>query len=458
MLRHPASYRDPSGFIFKRDQLYLRQINPSYFEEYQAIKKSGIYEELWHKGWLIRHEELSKSDDHIIIQPQQLEFISYPYEWPFTAYKHAAQLTLRLQLFLLEKGFSLKDGSAFNITFHKGKALFIDTLSIERYRENEPWKALKQFSEHFFAPLVLTSYYGSFYLKTLLHRIDGFPLKEASTLLPWKTKFNPTIYSHIHFLGKKENKNTGELIEDIVSKGLSKNAQMKMLKSLELHISEMTLKENTEWSAYYQQTNYNKEAFDLKKLIIANWTASIKAEKVIDLGGNDGTFGKVTLPQASQVIVSDIDQSAVNQCYTDNLKNRETRLIPLVTDLMQPAAGIGFNNEERDSFIARVKNFYPDVTMALALIHHITLSGNVPFEMSAAFFKSLSPYLIIEFPDREDSWVQFILKSKRDAIHLFDDYSLTNFEKSYLQHFQIIKKETIKGSRRTLFLFKRNEI
>lgn len=457
MLRHPASYRDPSGFIFKKEHLFFRQINPPYFEEYEAIKKADLYKQLWSKGWLIKHEELTSNDLQIIIQPDQLEFITYPYEWSFTAYKHAAQLTLRLQLFLLEKGFSLKDGSAFNITFHKGKALFIDTLSIERYRENEPWKALKQFSEHFFAPLVLTQHYGSYYLKTLLHRIDGFPLKEASALLPWKTKWNPTVYSHIHFLGKKENKSTGELIKDAPGKGLSKSAQIKMLKSLELHISEMTLKENTEWSAYYQQTNYDKEAFNLKKELIENWAKTIEVQRVIDLGGNDGTFGKVTLSQAQQVIVSDIDQSAIDQCYKANIKNKETRIIPIVTDLMQPAAGIGFNNKERDSFINRVKNYSPDLSMALALIHHVTLSGNVPFEMSASFFKSLSTYLLIEFPDREDSWVQFILKSKRDAAHLFDDYHIENFENTYLQYYTIIKKETIKGSHRTLYLFKRNE-
>jgi hypothetical protein len=68
---------------------------------------------------------------------------------------------------------------------------------------------------------------------------------------------------------------------------------------------------------------------------------------------------------------------------------------------MQPSPSIGFANQERPSFIDRVQKFQPDVSLALALIHHITL--NVPFDMSAAFFASLSPYLIIEFPDREDS-------------------------------------------------------
>ncbi|MBF4985808.1 class I SAM-dependent methyltransferase [Nonlabens mediterrranea] len=457
MLRHPASYRDPSGFIYQDNGEYFRQINPSYFKEYHAIKNSNVYNQLWKKNWLIYHEEISVTSDKITLKPTQLNFLTYPYEWSFTAYKHAAQLTLRMQMFLLEKGFSLKDASAFNITFNNGKAVFIDTLSIEKYRDKEPWKGLKQFNEHFFAPLLLAQQHGSYYLKTLQHRINGFPLDEAAKLLSWKTKLSPTIYSHIYYLGKQKNDSIGEISTSIPSKGLDKVSQIKMLKALEMYISKMSLKENTEWSAYYKQTNYIDQAFTYKKDLIKNWNSTLNTEKIIDLGGNNGTFSKIVLPDANQVIVSDIDQSAIDDCYISNIKNKETQIIPMVTDLMQPAASIGFNNEERDSFVSRVQSFSPDLSMALALIHHLTLSGNVPFEMSASFFKSLSTYLIIEFPDRQDSWVQFILKSKRDAIELFNDYNLTNFENSYKKHYSIIKKEAIKGSHRTLYLMKRNE-
>jgi hypothetical protein len=75
--------------------------------------------------------------------------------------------------------------------------------------------------------------------------------------------------------------------------------------------------------------------------------------------------------------------------------------------------------------------------------------------MSAAFFASLSPYLIIEFPDREDSWVQYILDSKRDARHLFDDYGVSAFAKAYSQFYHFDKQEIIPGTHRTLFLMRR---
>jgi hypothetical protein len=456
MRRHPSSYRDPSGFVYQENGVFYRQINPVYFKEYKAARSSGVYQKLFDKKWLIPHAEIGSDEEKIIILPEQLDFITYPYEWSFNQYKHAAQLTLRIQIFLLENNFSLKDASAFNVSFHKGKAIFIDTLSIERYKENTPWRALKQFNEHFFGPLLLAQKHGSTFLKTLQHSINGIELSEVKRQLPFTSRFHPIIYSHIHLLSKSDGKKPTEN-NDEKNISLSKISQIKMLKALEQHIDAMISKENTEWSSYYDEINYKEASFQIKKKLIKQWCDEIKATKIIDLGGNDGTFAKELLDQASQIIVSDIDQPAIDQCYLNQLKSREHRLIPIVCDLMQPSPSIGFHNTERDSFTSRVINFKPNVAMALALIHHITLTGNVPFEMSASYFAKLSQYLIIEFPDRKDSWVEFILDSKRDARHLFDDYSISAFAKAYQQHFKLIKSEKIEGTERTLFLFERYE-
>ncbi|AZQ42742.1 class I SAM-dependent methyltransferase [Nonlabens ponticola] len=452
--RLASSYRDPSGFIFTQDQEIYRQINPIYFDEYTSVKNSGVYEELFEKGWLVKHIEVSATAEKIILKPEQLPFITYPYEWSFTQYKHAAQLTLRIQLLLLERGFSLKDASAFNVTFHHGKALFIDTLSIEKYVDNSPWRALEQFNKHFFAPLLLSQKYGAHHLKILQQHIDGQTLSQTAAQLSWKTRFHPVIYPHIHLLAKTE---AAIASTDKSSKtpSISKAAQIKMLKVLEMHIGNMKLNESTEWSAYYHQTNYEQQAFELKKKLVHEWCDEINTTRAIDLGGNDGTFASVLPNSVHMAIVSDIDQSAINQCYTQQLKATSKRLIPMVTDLMQPAPSIGWNNKERDSFIKRVQQFKPDVSLALALIHHITLTGNVPFDMSAAFFASMSEYLLIEFPDKEDSWVQYILESKRDARHLFEDYGVSAFAKAYSQQFSIIKEEKIEGTHRTLYMMQR---
>ncbi len=454
MKREPSSFRDPSGFIYRENDTFYRQINPVFFEEHQAAKSAGIYQKLQEKKWLIGHEEISSDRDKIVLRPEQIPFISYPYEWSYSQYKHAAQLTLKIQSFLLEHGFSLKDASAFNVTFHNGKPVFIDTLSIEPYKESQPWRALKQFSEHFFAPLLLAQKYGSRHLKTLLHSIDGIPLAEVKSHLSLKQRLHPVIHSHISLLIDKAASigNSGNK-DDNKQPTLSKEAQLKILKVLNQHVAKMHLKENTEWSDYYQQTNYQEQSFTQKKKTVQEWTADLNVERAVDLGGNNGEFGELLLKNTSDVIVSDIDQAAIDQSYQRFLKNGKVNSV--VIDLLQPSPAIGFGNAERASFMDRVKTWSPDLGMALALIHHLTLTGNVPFNMSAAFFASFCPYLLIEFPDRDDSWVKYILDSKRDARHLFDFYGVSAFAKAYTEKFSILKQEKIAGTERTLFLMQR---
>lgn len=130
-------------------------------------------------------------------------------------------------------------------------------------------------------------------------------------------------------------------------------------------------------------------------------------------------------------------------------------MLPFVCDVLQPAPGIGFNNTERSSLMERLAVYAPDVTMALALIHHITLSGNVPFEKSASFFASFSKNLIIEFPTRDDSWAQSLLVRKREFINHFDFYNEAEFEKGYSKYFDIVKKQTISGTKRILYFLKK---
>jgi len=120
--------------------------------------KNGLYERLIKEGKLIDHQEVSKSDQTIIIQPQPIKFISYPYEWAFSMFKDAALLTLDIQKTALEFNMSLKDASAYNIQFVGGKPILIDTLSFEKYQPGQPWVAYRQFCQHFLAPLALMSY------------------------------------------------------------------------------------------------------------------------------------------------------------------------------------------------------------------------------------------------------------------------------------------------------------
>ena len=55
--RLPASFRDPSGFLFDRSGVLYRQINRAYEKDYARLMDSGLYEKLVKAGLLIPHVE-----------------------------------------------------------------------------------------------------------------------------------------------------------------------------------------------------------------------------------------------------------------------------------------------------------------------------------------------------------------------------------------------------------------
>lgn len=452
--KHESSFRDPSGYVFYDGDILRRRILPIYFKQYKDLSDTGFFKTLSKKGLLIPHTVTSENENEIIITPDKIPFITHPYEWSFEQFKQAALLTLRIQKYALTKGFSLKDASAYNVAMFKGKPIFIDTLSFDFYEEGTPWRAYKQFITHFFGPLVLSKYFGSDMIKMMQSHIDGIPLQMLSSLLPSKTKLSPTIQSNIHLLARLEGKHNDDYKAETKVSKLSLNALNKILDNLYDYIKKISFKDATEWGDYYSKTNYDTQAFEAKKSLIKEWVLPLNAKRIIDVGGNDGTFARA-LGSDAHLIVTDIDVNAVDQNFKKSQSQAEDNMLAFVSDVLQPTPAIGFNNTERESLIQRLEKYAPDVTMALALIHHITLSGNVPFEKSASFFASFSKHLIIEFPKREDSWVASLLVRKREFINHFDFYNESHFEEGYKRYFNLEKKEMIAGTSRVLYYFKK---
>jgi ribosomal protein L11 methylase PrmA len=265
---------------------------------------------------------------------------------------------------------------------------------------------------------------------------------------------SPTLYTNIKLLARYEGKHTGPGTESAAKGTLSKKSQARLLDSLYAYIEGLKANSATEWDHYYNQLNYSDASYVEKKALVKQWFSSFEGKKILDIGGNDGTFSR-EIPEAELLIVADVDPNAVEQDYRTILKNKEKNILPLVADFLNPAAGYGFNNTERFSLLQRLKEFKLSGCMALAVIHHITLSGNIPFSFSAKFFAEVAPNLLIEFPTRSDSWVQFLLKSKREFEGHFDFYNEQDFEKEFAAYFNIVNKRLIPGSDRILYSMKR---
>jgi len=457
---NPGSFRDPSGFLFHRGEKLYRQVNRAYQHHYDLSMNSGLFQTLVENKLLINHREADipfADPDHgyKIIEPEQVPFISYPYEWSFSQLKDAALATLEIQKKAFEKGMCLKDSSAYNIQFYNGKPIFIDTLSFEEYKEGEPWVAYRQFCQHFLAPLALMSLKDPRLGQLLRVYIDGIPLDLAASLLPSSARFKLSLYMHLFLHSKSqkryENTTPGKTKTPPAGKRkLSRMAFRGIIESLESAVKKLAwTPEGTEWNDYYNDTNYSTEGFNHKKSIVEDFIKRVSPRETWDLGANNGLFSRISSDKGIPTIAFDIDPSAVEKNYLAVKEKKETHILPLLLDLTNPSPGIGWNNHERASFPERGP---VDLILSLALIHHLAISNNVPLAYAAAFFHSLCRYLIIEFVPKQDSQVQRLLSGRED---IFPNYNRETFERDFSKYFEIVDKQEIKDSLRTLYLLKK---
>ncbi|MCK4407797.1 MAG: class I SAM-dependent methyltransferase, partial [Bacteroidales bacterium] len=448
-----GSFRDPSGFLFKENGKIYRRINKVYADDYEQLMFSGLYNKLVENHLLIPHieTEFKSADNDLlykIIQPELVQFISYPYEWSFSQLKDAALTTLNIQKIAMEHGMSLKDSTAYNIQFWNGKPVLIDTLSFEKYKEGEPWVAYKQFCQHFLLPLVLMSYTDIRLSQLFRIYIDGIPLDLGAKLLPRKTRFKFSIFAHIHLHAKSQKKYEDKAIEK--KSRISKFKLLALIDSLETTVKNLKWNpKGTEWADYYDITNYSSDAFKCKKNYIEEFLKSINPASVWDLGANTGIFSRIASEKNIPTISFDVDPAAVEKNYQICKEKNETNILPLVLDLTNPSGGIGWANQERMSFIERGP---VDTVFALALIHHLAISNNLPLINIAEFFSSICKFLIIEFVPKSDSQVKKLLLTRED---IFDKYDKENFEKDFDNYFNIRKYLKIEGSERYLYLMEK---
>lgn len=453
----PSSFRDPSGFVFYHKQQVFRQINQVYGSDFETFLASGLAEKLQAENLLIPFQKVTKpkfpaSDGYAVLKTDKLPFISYPYEWSFGQLKDAALLTLQIQRMALDLDMTLKDASGFNVQFVQGKPIFIDLLSFTKYQPGQPWIAYRQFCQHFLAPLLLMSKVDLSLHKLLRLHLDGVPLDLTSQILPKSTYLSPAILSHIHIHARNQRKFAADTnsVSQTASPQLPKNLLMGIIDSLSNLVNSLGLpSQQTEWGEYYTFTNYSQSAFSYKKKLVTQMIKQTKPKTVWDLGGNTGEFSRLASNQGIFTLSFDIDPLAVEKNYLQVKSNQDIHILPLVMDFTNPSPNLGWQLSERQSLVARGP---ADMVMALALIHHLAISHNIPFSLLAEFFQSLGNYLLIEFVPKTDSKVQQLLATRQD---IFSQYDQKNFESQFSQYFQIVETRPIgRGSQRILYLMK----
>jgi hypothetical protein len=150
-------------------------------------------------------------------------------------------------------------------------------------------------------------------------------------------------------------------------------------------------------------------------------------------------------------VAFDIDPAAVEKNYRRVKEKGETHLLPLVMDLTNPSPAIGWNLDERMSLVQRGP---ADLVLALALIHHLAISGNVPLGDIARFMTRVGRKLVIEFVPKSDSQVSRLLVVRKD---IFSAYTQERFEQEFSRYFAIDRRDPVVGSERVMYLMSRRQ-
>jgi hypothetical protein len=452
--QHRASYRDPAGFVFEYEGSYYRQVNECYASQYDQLVQSGLYEELVNRQWLLPHAEVdypateAPKSLYKTLLPQQLSFISFASEWSFTQLKAAALLTLQIQQTALQKGMSLKDATPYNVQFVSSRPVFIDTLSLETYNEQQPWIAYRQFCETFLYPLLLEYYNGVPVHKTGMAWPDGIDAPTVARLLPRRTRWRMATALHVHLPARVARRAKGTPAT-APQQGFSRRKMEHLVSHLLSAVEGLQLKPKTVWSDYYTHTILGGDYLSRKTGAVTQLFSGKQYTRVLDLGSNDGVFTKLALHYAKEVIAADSDAGCIHQLYQSLQQEPPRPIHALVFDVAQPTPAMGFMNAERPAAMQRLK---ADCVLALALIHHLCVGGYLRFEDVAQVLAQLGDELVIEFVSVEDEKVkQLLAQHPRDVAW----YTRENFETHFAIWFEFAQTIVLLEGCRYLYQMKK---
>ena len=460
-IKDQGSFRDPAGYVFEYNNRIIRIIKKLGADKFQDVISSDIINESIKNNFLINTKNVTSefknylnNENCIFLEHQKIDYISYPYEWSFNQLKDAALFHLEFQLFLLDKNFILKDSSAFNIQFNGNKPIFIDALSIEKYKEGEYWKGHSQFLQQFLNPLLLKSIKGIDFNNWFKGNLNGISTSELNDILTLKDKLSLNVFFSVSLLAKLEKKNKffpEKALEKVKKqKKLSKKSYSLILIQLKNWINKLKPKFNkSNWDTYSFKNTYEIDQEKRKLELVKAFINLNEPNYLADIGCNDGIYSIESLNEgAKKVIGFDIDLNSIDKAYI-KAKKENLNFLPLYFDAMNPSSNLGWNEKERKSFKDRVKF---DAFIALAFIHHLIIGNNIPLNEAVKWLTDIAPKGLIEFVDKEDQTVQTMLALKGD---IFPNYDIKNFEKSLSEYGKILKKTNI-TSTRILYEFNKN--
>ena len=458
----PGSFRDPGGQVYVGDTRVIRTVNASAAQDFAAARESGLHRDLIGREWLIDYEFVPPDDINTggappayVLEHPRLPLVSYPYEWTFSALQAAALLHLDVHLAALERNFTLSDATAYNVQFLGTKPLFIDLLSFVRYHDGDLWVGHRQFCEQFLNPLLLDAYLGVSHQQWFRGALEGIAVDDLNALLPWWRRMAPQTFMHVYMQSALQRRaGSAELPRKQASdrgRRLPKAGLIQMLRGLRRWIGRLTRHSSgaTVWEHYAQQTSYDADETARKKVRVSTFIAGVGAKQVWDIGCNTGEYLRAAIGAGANYGVGlDFDLGALEVGFA-RAKQDGVQLQFLYMDAANPSPDHGWAQRERGGLLSRARG---DAVLALALVHHLAISKNVPLPRLLDWIVALAPAGVVEFVPKQDPMVQVLLQNRKDV---FPDYTEDIFRSLLAARASITHVETVSASGRSLFCFER---
>ncbi len=462
--RIPGSFRDPSGQVHDVDGRILRTVTDRAAPDYEALRDSNLLRDLAARGWLIESEEVPLGEipglasvPRYLVEHPRTPHASFPYEWSFPLLREAALLHLDLHMAALEAGATLSDSSAYNIQFRGAKPVFIDLLTLRRYREGEYWTGHRQFCEQFLNPLLLRAVLGIAHNSWFRGALEGIPTEEFARLVPLRHRFSLGIVSHVILPAWMQRRAVGSVAPDgkpAERRPLSKAAYRAMLRQLRNWIARLKPADRgrTEWGDYAETHTYSGEEEQAKRRFVGEFASLAQPATLWDLGCNTGAYSEVALEAGARRVVGfDADQRALERAFA-RARDRDLDFLPVYMDAANPNPDQGWLQAERPGLAARAT---ADAVIALAFEHHLAIGRNVPLPQVVGWLTGLAPAGVIEFVEKSDPTIQRMLALRED---IFTDYTVEAFEAALRDKARIERSEIVSASGRRLYLFDRARI
>jgi hypothetical protein len=458
-----GSFRDRDSRVVLSGDAVLRVLSERGAEDWRALAASPLLERLTADGSLIPTEEVEGAAAAAVagalpgavaavLRHERVPFVSYPYEWTFGMLRDAALLQLDLELQALDDGLTLKDATPYNVQFRGSQPVFIDVGSFERLREGEPWAGYRQFCMLCLYPLLLQAYRDVPFQPWLRGSLDGVTPPEAARLLSFRDRFRRGVITHVALHARLERRyeerEGGEVKRELKRANFKPELIKANVHRLRKLVARLSWKAgDTAWTGYREQNTYSGEDSRAKTEFVRAALGDRRLGLVWDMGCNDGAYSRIAAEHAVGVVAFDSDHPTVEALYRSLREQGDRRILPLVANLADPSPGLGWRGRERRTLEDRGM---PDLALALALVHHVSITANVPVAEFLDWLRGLECTLVIEFPRREDPMVQRLLSGKREGSNA--DYRLETFEAALEERFRVERREELPSGMRVLYL------